>query len=138
MTNALVNGWLRDGEVSRRILGSFFDVYNELGTGFLQSVYQASLIEALRATGLHVEREVGIDVYFRTAFVGKFFADLVVENRVVVEIKAVRTLAHEHEGQLIHYLRATTMEVGLLLNFGPSPQFKRKIFSNTHKRGIPR
>ena len=124
------------GGLTRRIIGTFFMVYNELGTGFLETVYRAALARALHDEGLQVEQEWPIDVFFRNAIVGRFHADLIVETRVILELKAVRTLLPEHHGQLINYLRATTMEVGLLLNFGRSPEFKRLIYSNKTKQAI--
>jgi GxxExxY protein len=130
-------GRLEHAETTREILVTFFEVYNELGDGFLESIYQTALARALAERGLHVDQRVPIDVFFRHAVIGRFFADLVVENRVIVEVKAVRTLASGHQSQLLHYLRATAMEVGLLLNFGPAPQYKRLIFSNSRKRLAP-
>jgi GxxExxY protein len=123
-------------ELTRRILVSFFDVYNELGRGFLESVYVESLRLALADVGLQSEREVPIKVHFRGAVAGQFYADLVVERSVVVEVKVARTITAEHDCQLLHYLRATQMEVGLLLNFGPSPQFKRLVYSNDRKLSL--
>ncbi len=122
--------------LTRRVLVTFFEVYNELGSGFLESVYRTAFARALAAVPLHVDREVPIDVFFRHELIGRFFADLVVENRVVVEVKAVRRLVPEHQTQLLHCLRATAIEVGLLFNFGPRPQFQRLIYSNTRKCGL--
>jgi GxxExxY protein len=130
------DGRLLHGEITRKILVTFFEVYNELGSGFLESVYHEALSRALGAKGMRVEREVGVDVFFRRAVIGRFYADMVVDDRVIIELKAARTLAPEHEAQLLHYLRGTAMEVGLLLNFGPRPQFKRLVFSNSLKRGL--
>ncbi len=137
MTNGSIGtqGRLLHAETTRRILATFFDVYNELGAGFLESVYRTALAQALAATRMGVDLEVPIDVFFRHAVIGRFYADLVVENRVVVEVKAVRRFAPEHQTQLSHYLRATAMEVRLLLNFGPRPAFKRLVYSNARKRG---
>jgi GxxExxY protein len=129
-------GTLLHAEITQRVLVTFFEVYNELGAGFLESVYRSALAQALAETRMGVDREVPIDVFFRHAVIGRFFADLVVENRVVVEVKAVRRLAPEHQTQLLHYLRGTAIEVGLLLNFGPRPQFKRLVYSNARKRGL--
>jgi GxxExxY protein len=134
-TNSISRGLLH-GKLTERIIVAFFEVYNELGHGFLEVVYHAALARALRDRGLHVDREVPIDVFFRQAVIGRFHADLVVEARVVVELKAVRRILPEHEAQLLHYLRATAMEVGLVLNFGPRPDFKRLIYSNSMK--LPR
>jgi GxxExxY protein len=124
---------LLHGDLTRRILITFFEVYNELGSGFLESVYRVAFARALRDEGLNVEQEWPIDVFFRHVIVGRFHADLVVNNCVVVELKTVRTLLPEHHAQLIHYLRATTFEVGLLLNFGRSPEYKRLVYSNKNK-----
>jgi GxxExxY protein len=134
-TSARPHRRLLHAEITQRVLTTFFDVYNELGTGFLESVYQTALAQALGAVPMHTDREVPIDVFFRHAVIGRCYADLVVENRVIVEVKAVRRLVPEHQAQLLHYLRATAMEVGLLLNFGPRPQFQRLIYSNERKRG---
>ncbi|HVT39136.1 MAG TPA: GxxExxY protein [Gemmatimonadaceae bacterium] len=125
---------LLHGKLTGRIIIAFFEVYNELGHGFLEVVYHAALARALRDHGLHVDREVPIDVFFRQIVIGRFHADLVVEARVVGELKAVRRILPEHEAQLLHYLRATAMEVGLVLNFGPRPDFKRLIYSNSMKQ----
>jgi GxxExxY protein len=120
-------------DLTRRVIITFFDVYNELGPGFLESVYHAALAEALAAHGVHADREVPIDVFFRHSVIGRFYADLVVENRVILEVKAVRNLAPKHQTQLLHYLRSTAMEVGVLLNFGARPQFRRLIYTNDRK-----
>lgn len=129
-------GQYEHAELTRRIIVTFFAVYNELGPGFLESVYRIALSRALAEHGVRTDREVPIDVFFRHAVIGRFYADLVVENRVIVEVKAVRCLAREHQTQLLHYLRGTAMELGLLLNFGPRPQFRRMIYSNERKRGM--
>lgn len=122
------------GQVTEKILGAFFDVYNELGFGFVESVYVQSLAIDLRTQGVQVDREMSVPVWFRNQLVGAFRADMVVEKVVIVEVKAGRTLEPSHECQLLNYLRATEIEVGLLLNFGPRPQFKRLIFDNERKK----
>lgn len=122
--------------LTRRVLVTFFEVYNELGSGYLESVYRPALARALTTVPLHVDREVPIDVFFRHEVIGKFYADLVIENRVIVEVKATRKLVSEHQSQLLHYLRSTAMEVGLLLNFGPKAQFQRLIYSNSRKSNL--
>ena len=128
---------MRSG-LTRRVIGEFFQVYNELGYGFLESVYQESLARALRAAGLAVEKEVELRVFFRGLAVGVFRADLIVEGSLIVEIKAAERLVDAHLAQLRNYLRATSLEVGLLLNFGPQADFKRVVFSNRNKiRGDP-
>jgi len=115
---------LKHRELTEKIIGSFYDVYNELGHGFLESVYQQALTVALNAAGMKVEREVPISVRFRGHTVGDFRADLLVEGCVLLELKAARSIDQAHEKQLLNYLRATDVEVGLLLNFGVKPQFR--------------
>jgi len=123
-------------ELTQRIIGVFYEVYNELGFGFLESVYQKSMMLALEQVGLRVAPKRPIAVWFRGANVGNFAGDLVVEDCVFVELKGVRALDSAHEAQLLNYLRATTIEVGLLLNFGPKPQVKRLAFDNVRKTGL--
>jgi GxxExxY protein len=130
------SGPLRHGTITRAVLVTFFEVYNEVGSGFLESIDATALARALSAKGLRVDREVPIDVFFRYEVIGRCFADLVVNDSVIVEVKAVRRLVPEHQAQLLHYLRGTAMEVGLLLNFGSRPQFQRFIFSNSRKRRL--
>ncbi len=125
---------LKDGELTEKIIGVFFDVYNELGHGFLESVYLEALALALTATGLRVDRQVPLAVWFRGNLIGEFRADLLVENSVILELEAVRTLDPSHEAQLLNYLRATDVEIGLLLNFGPKPEFKRLVYDNVRKQ----
>jgi len=127
---------LAHGEVTNRVLRTFFSVYNELGVGFVESVYHNSMLRALLDESLGVRSEHQIEVYFRKAVVGQFHADLVVEDCVVLELKAVRTLLPDHNAQLMNYLRASWFEVGLVLNFGRVPEFKRLIFSNSNKKGL--
>jgi GxxExxY protein len=111
----------------------FFEVYNELGPGFLESVYVESLAIALSQAGLSVEREKTLTVRFRGKVVGKFRADLIVGEVVLIEAKACPKLNSLHEAQTLNYLRATSLEVGLLLNFGSRPQFRRLLFDNPRK-----
>ncbi len=125
---------LKHRELTERIIGVFYDVYNELGHGFLESVYQGAMEIALRDSGLTVEREVAVPVWFRNRDVGNFKADLLVESCVLLELKTAQAIDRAHEGQLMNYLRATQIEVGLLLNFGPRLQFKRFVFENARKR----
>jgi len=117
----------------RGIIGVFFDVYNELGFGFLESVYREAMVIALTAEGLQVDKEFALSARFRGQTVGTFKADLVVSGSVVVELKAVKALERTHEAQILNYLRASVLEVGLLLNFGPKPQVRRLAFSNLRK-----
>lgn len=111
----------------------FYDVYNELGYGFLESTYAEAMVIALNQSGLRAIREVPVPVWFRGKKVGQYFTDIVVENAVLLELKAARSLEPAHEAQLLHYLRATEIEVGLLMNFGLRPQFRRLLFDNERK-----
>jgi GxxExxY protein len=120
---------LLHGELTDRVLRAFFDVYTQLGHGFLESVYEAALTIALNESGLKAERQVPISVRFRGRCIGEYRADLVVEDLLILEIKAQAALSPINEAQLLNYLKATGMQVGLLLNFGPKPQFKRRIFT---------
>ena len=124
---------MKHGELTGQIIGVFYDVYNELGHGFLESVYQKSLGLALRSAGLNACWPIDIPVRFRGIEVGHFEADMLVEKCVLLELKAVRTLDGSHQAQLLNYLRATEIEVGLLLNFGVKPEFWRLLFDNSRK-----
>ena len=118
---------------TEKIIGVFFAVYNELGQGFLESVYEESMAIALREAGLHVVQQAPITVHFRGQLVGDFRADLLVNDEIIVELKAARAIDNAHEAQLMNYLRATRIEVGLLMNFGSKADFKRFIFDNERK-----
>jgi GxxExxY protein len=124
---------LKHFDITQRIIGVFFQVYNELGYGFLESVYVEALAGALRQSGLRIDREVPLAVRFRGRVVGRFRADFVIGGRVLVEVKACSLLKSIHHAQVLNYLRATVLEVGLLVNFGPRPQFRRLLFDNYHK-----
>ena len=121
-------------ELTDRIIQAFYNVYNELGYGFLESVYQNALYFELKNLGLEVEAQKIIDVYYKTLLVGKYKVDLVVNDLIILELKAVDYLVQEHENQLINYIKATDKEVGLLLNFGKKPEIRRKIFDNDRKQ----
>jgi len=123
----------KHGKLTHQIIGVFYEVYNELGHGFLESVYENATAIALRAVGLRAEQQAPVPVWFRGQQVGDFRADIVVEGSVIVELKAARAIEPVHEAQLLNYLRATPIEVGLLLNFGPKPEFKRLLFDNDRK-----
>lgn len=117
---------IRD-EVSEKIIGCAFRVYNELGSGFLESVYKKALRIELESDGLEAEEEVPIKVTYKGHIVGLFNADLVVEKKIILELKAIDALARTHEIQLVNYLKATGIPVGLLINFGTTGfQIKRK------------
>ncbi|MBZ5681841.1 MAG: GxxExxY protein [Acidobacteriia bacterium] len=120
-------------ELTQAIILVFYEVYNELGHGFLESVYEEAMAIALVQKGLSVSRRNPLPVWFRGQQVGDFRADLVVNDAVIVELKAARNLESAHEAQLLNYLRASDIEVGLLLNFGPTPKIKRMVFGNERK-----
>ena len=129
-----MNTDLKHGCLTDKILKVFYDVYNELGHGFLESVYHRSLMLALESVGLNVCSRVAVPVWFRGHQVGHFEADVLVESCVLLELKAARSLDSSHYAQLRNYLRATDIEVGLLLNFGERPEFKRVVFDNLKKK----
>ncbi len=117
-------------ELTSLIIKCFYTVYNMLGFGFLEKVYENALQIELKNQGLNVDKQKPIKVYYKDKVVGEYFADLIVEDKVILELKAAEALCEEHELQLINYLKATDKEIGLLLNFGKKPQVKRKIFTN--------
>lgn len=120
---------LKYKELTHLIIKSFYEVYNELGGGFLESVYENAMTLVLQQQGLHVEAQKEIAVYFRGTLIGNFRADMIVEEKVLLELKAVRCIESVHEAQLLNYLKATTIEVGLLMNFGNEPTFKRLVYN---------
>lgn len=119
--------------LSSIILKSFYTVYNTLGNGFLERVYQNALVLELRSRNLSVEVQKQIKVYYKNSLVGEYYADMVINQCVILELKAAESIIPEFENQLINYLKATEMEVGFLLNFGPRPTFSRKVFENKRK-----
>jgi GxxExxY protein len=121
---------LEHGQLTDRVTGVFYAVYNELGTGFVESVYENAMAMALTQAGLQVTQQAGLEVRFRNQLVGSFRADLVVADSLIVELKAVTALLPAHEVQLVNYLKASGIPVGLLLNFGLRPQVRRKIFTH--------
>src|SRR5262245_7520780 len=124
-------------ELSEKVIGVYYEVYNELGFGFLESVYHSAMVQALQAAGLRADGQVRLPVYFRGVIVGDYIADVLVEDKLLLELKAVEDLASAHEALLLNYLKATTVELGLLLNFGPKPKIKRLVFSNDRTRLRP-
>jgi GxxExxY protein len=120
----------KNKEITEKIIRVFYEVYNELGHGFLESVYEKSFEIALTSIGLKVRRQIEIPVWFRGTQVGAFVADMLIEDSVLLELKAARCLDLSHQAQLLNYLRATEIEVGLLFNFGMKPEFKRLVFDN--------
>lgn len=116
-----------------QIIKIFYKVYNKLGYGFLEKVYENALMIELNRESLSAISQKPIVVKYEENVIGEYFADIIVQDKVIIEIKATKKLAAEHEAQLLNYLKATDIEVGLLLNFGPKPEVKRKAFDNTHK-----
>lgn len=126
--NRLLHKELTDG-----ILKAFYDVYNRLGFGFAERVYENSLVHELRKRRFLVVQQYPINVWYDGLVVGEFFADVVVNEKVILELKAAERIISEHEAQLLNYLKATHIEVGLLLNFGPEPDFRRRVFELARK-----
>jgi len=124
---------MRDDDVTERILAASFEVINELGAGFLESVYEKSLLIALREKGMAAESQVPIPVHFRGKSVGDFFADIIVEERILLELKAVRNLAPEHLAQVLNYLKGTGLKTGLLINFGNKKLEYRRLNNRTEE-----
>lgn len=120
-------------ELTNKIIKAYYQVYNTLGYGFLEKVYENAMYLELHKQGLDCKRQERIKVYYEGVQVGDYFADIIVENKVIIELKAAENLCYEHESQLINYLKATNIEIGLLFNFGKEAQFKRKIFTNDRK-----
>ncbi|MBE9504088.1 MAG: GxxExxY protein [Proteobacteria bacterium] len=124
-----------NSDITDRVIKAFFNVYNSLGYGFLEKVYENAMIIEMRKMGCQVEAQKNIKVYYEGKEIGDYYADLFVDNSVIVELKATENLCKEHECQLINYLKATEYEVGLLLNFGKKAEFKRRVFTNKNQRG---
>lgn len=121
-------------DITAKILLAFRETYMELGCGFLESVYESALAIVLAEHGLEVQRQPPFEVHFRDRVIGEFRPDLVVEGLVLLELKCCRAIAPEHVAQVLNYLRASSIEVGFVLNFGPRPQFRRFVFANERKR----
>ena len=128
-----INSNYRHSELTDLIIAVFYDVYNELGFGFLESVHRNSLRLALLDKGLTVEHEVPVTVLFRGQNVGDFRADLVVNGTILLELKTAEQIVAAHESQVLNYLRSTALELGLILNFGPKPQVRRLLLDNSRK-----
>lgn len=120
-------------DLTGSILKIFFEVYNELGYGFLERVYQNALFYELESNGFQVEAQKKIKVYYKEIEVGEYYADIIVNDLVILELKASEYLMEAYEFQLINYLKSTDIEVGLLLNFGKKPEFIRKVYQNYKK-----
>lgn len=121
-------------ELTEKIIKAFYKVYNTLGYGFLEKVYENALKIELSKMGFNVQAQKNIKVHYAGYEVGDYYADLMINDLVIIELKAAENICEEHEAQLINYLKATNIEVGLLLNFGKKAEFKRKIFINENKK----
>lgn len=126
---------LRHEEITKAIIGCAFEVINELGAGFLESVYEKALLLALQQKDLQATRQQPINVIFRGHSVGEFFADILVNGKVIVELKAVKAIMPEHQAQIINYLNATGIEVGLLINFG-NPKLEYQRFTRNKTKNM--
>jgi GxxExxY protein len=123
----------KHSEFTEQIIGAFYTVYSSLGYGFLENVYVKALMIELKKSRMTPRDELPIHVFYDGQLIGEYFADIVVNDLVILEVKAAKSLAAEHEAQLLNYLKATPYEVGLLLNFGPKPETKRRSFDNSRK-----
>lgn len=121
-------------DITEEIISAYYFVYNELGFGFLEKVYENAMLIELKSRGFKVESQKIVKVHFKDSIVGEYFADIIVEDKIILELKSCETLVPEHEVQLFNYLKATNIEVGLLFNFGKRAAFKRKVFTNDNKK----
>lgn len=121
-------------DIAGLIIKAFYNVYNKLGYGFLEKVYENSMMIELKKLGLNCQKQCPIEVFYDEINVGQYFADIIVNGCVIIELKAADCLIEEHEAQLVNYLRATDIEGGLLLNFGKEAEYKRKVFNNEYKK----
>jgi GxxExxY protein len=129
---------LIDAELTEKVIGAFHTVYNELGYGFVESVYENAFAHILRIDGVQIELQAPLVVRYRDVVVGEFRADAVIERRLLVELKAVSQLSAAHEAQLVNYPKATGLRVGLLLNFGPRAQFRRRVLDPSKRSAMIR
>ena len=120
-------------EITQVINQAFYKVYNTLGVGFLEKVYENALLIELKKAGLQCAQQQLVKVYYEGEQIGYYYADIIVENKIIIELKAAESLCEAHEAQLVNYLRASEIEVGVLLNFGKSPQHKRKVLTSAYK-----
>ena len=124
---------MKHQNLTEDIIKIFYKVYNALGYGFLEKIYENAMMIEFRKAGIPAEAQSPIEVTYEGEIVGEHAADIIVDNKVIMELKAAKKLAEDHQAQLLNYLKATDMEVGLLLNFGPKPEISRKVFDNSRK-----
>ena len=120
-------------DITHQIIGAAYKVYNTLGFGFLESVYKKSMLIELNKANLSVKDEKSLKVYYEGSVVGEFYVDLFVENEIVVELKSVKHILQEHEVQLVNYLNGLKIEIGLLINFGPSGVDVKRKYRNVNR-----
>jgi GxxExxY protein len=120
-------------ELTEKIIEIYYRVYNKLGYGFLEKIYENAMMIEFKKENISAVSQSAIKVLYEGEIVGEYFADILISDKIILEIKAAKNIAEEHEAQLLNYLKATNIEVGLLLNYGPKPNFKRKAFDNTRK-----
>ena len=133
------NGNYVHSEITEKIIGEVYFVYNALGSGFLEKVYENALCKRLREFGFNVKQQFPVNVFFENEIVGQYFADILIEDKVILELKTCEALIPIFEVQLVNYLKATKIEVGLLINFGPKLEIKRKVYSGhltTHNKSL--
>lgn len=123
----------KNKELTEKVIKIFYKVYNILGYGFLEKVYENAMMLELKKSSIPAVAQHLLKVIYDNEVVGEYFADILVDDKVIVEIKAAKNLSKENEAQLLNYLKATKIEVGLLLNFGVKPEVKRKVFNNNRK-----
>ncbi len=127
---------MKHSDITEKIIKAAYTVHNTLGFGFLEKVYQNALAIEIQKAGMNVQQEHPIAVYYENIIVGEYFADLVVDEKIILELKAVKELSPAHETQLVNYLKATGVEVGLLINFGHSVKVKRKVLTNINLKSV--
>jgi len=129
-----MNDLSKYNDITDKVIKAFYYVYNKLGYGFLEKVYENAMVVTLKKYGCNIIQQFPAKVYFEGEIVGDYYADLIVDNCVIVELRASESIIEAHESQLINYLKATNIEVGLILNFGVKPEFRRKVFSRLVKQ----
>jgi GxxExxY protein len=127
---------LQQAELTNELINTFYAVYNRLGHGFLEKVYENAMVLELTKRGFTVEQQKQVMVYYDGKIVGEYYADLLVNGQIVLELKAAEAISEAHTAQLLNYLRGTVCEIGFVFNFGPEPKFERRYFSNANKRNL--